>query len=174
MSQFAAKPLVQGGLELSAEQAIDELGSGALDLGLRERVKPENLHSPSERICETRHEKNIGRPREDETPGCAAPVDFCLERGEDLGNPLHLVQNGLGRKSRNKADRVGCRRRQNSIVVERNIVVPTWLANGASEGRLATLPRPVEKNCRRIAQRCAQAGSQQARNRSSCTGHGVR
>ena len=51
---------MQGGLELSAQQTIDELRSGFRNLRLRERMEAKNLHASSEGIRELRHEQDVG------------------------------------------------------------------------------------------------------------------
>jgi len=82
-------------------------------------------------------------------------VDGDLERREEFRHPLHLVEDGLRRKTIHKADRISLCCGPHGFIVERHVPVPAGLADGAGQRCLAALPRAVDQNGRGIAERLA-------------------
>ena len=120
-------------------------------------MKPQDTHSPGERIGEVRNEQDVRRPREDEPARNPPAVDGGLERREDLRNALHLIENRSCREAMNEADRIVFRGASDGLIVERHVAVAAGLADSACERRLAALPRSVNQDGRGVAERLTQA-----------------
>ena len=124
--------------------------------------------------CGLRHRRSSGTyraARQDEPSGGPAAVDGSLERGEDLGNSLDLVEDRSWRQPFHETDGIASGRTLDRLVVERHVAVTARLADEASPGGLATLARPVNQDGWRVGQRLAQARCEVAWERRGLSGH---
>ena len=122
-------------------------------------MQPQDAHASGQRIRELGHEQHVGRAGQDEAARRPPPVDRMLERGEEFGDALHLVQDGPFRQLGHEADGVLPGRAAQCLVVEGEVAVAAALSDGAGKRRLAALARAVDQHRRRIGQRLAQAAA---------------
>jgi hypothetical protein len=79
-------------------------------------------------------------------PGRPPLVDGRLERGEDLGDALDLVQDRSPRQPFHETDGVASGGVPDGLVVERHVSVAARFADGTGQSRFAALPRPVNQD----------------------------
>ena len=143
-----------------------------LDLALGQRIQAEDAHAASQRVRQGRNQQNVGGAGQDEAPRRPPPVDGGLERGEELRNPLYLVQNRLRGQAVDEPDRISRRGRPDRVIVERQVAVASWLPDSAGQRRLPALTRAVNQDGWRIRQGLADPGSEVAREGRGAASHG--
>lgn len=110
---------------------------------------------PAQGIRQPGQQQHIGRAGQQEPSRAALAVDDVLERGEQRGHPLDLVQD-YPRKAVHEAVRVGLGGGAHRVLVEAQVVAAQRPAHHLRQRGLAALARPVYQHHRRVAQRLAQ------------------
>ena len=168
LGEARAETVGDPGLESAAKERVDEARPPVLDLALRKRMQPQNTHPSGERIGQVGDEQDVGRAGEHEASWGSAMVDGDLERREEFRYPLHLLEDGLRRKTVHKADRISLCCSPHGFIIERHVPVPAGLADGAGQRCLAALPPAVDQDGRGIA----EAGREVPGKGCGGSGHG--
>ena len=126
-------------------------------------MQAQDLHPTDQRIGQPGHQQHVGRARQQEASRRALSVHRRLDRREQAGGSLHLIEDGVLRQIRHKPNRVGLGRCHGDIVVEADVGVAGCIPHLAREGGLAALARPVDEHDGGIGQRVLQAGERKTR-----------
>ena len=125
-----------------------------MDLALGERPETRELRAARERILDPAVAQHIRRAREQEPPRGWIPVDGLLDRQQQVGDALDLVDHDRLVQTGEEADRVRlCRRARDSVVESdspRRVVV---LCYQARQRALADLARTHHVHDARIGER---------------------
>src|SRR5205814_7663890 len=112
-----------------AAERIQKRWWGACELGLRRRVRPQDLNATGQRVRETRDEQHIRRAGEDEAHGGAVRVDRWFKSRKQLGDTLDLVENCTSFQASDEAGDIRACRGERRRVVESVVAEATSSAN---------------------------------------------
>src|SRR5680860_402217 len=156
-------PLSQGEIEgrresflellLAGEQQLEKAFAAPFDLPLREGPQAQHLHAAGERVGDARQAEHVRRAGEDEAAGATVLVDARLDREQQVGRSLHLVNDQRARIAGDEGGRVVTGRGEVQATIQAHVAGLAELDDeGLRERALAALPRPDEHRDRRIAQ----------------------
>src|SRR5688500_2551387 len=151
-------------LQLAGQPRPQERSGLALFLGFGERVELNDFHPSRERIAELRQQ--VGRSGQQEAPRTPVVVDGDLDRAQQLGRALNLVERDLFRQRGDESRRVAARGRQDAVVVQAEICALG--AKRACERALAALARAKQADDRRVGERRRQRAPELARIEGCC------
>ncbi len=147
--------LVEVGWEATREGRVDETLEGSLDLPLRERPQVQDLDATRERLGDLRDDQDPRRTGQQEPPRPAVSVDGRFQGKEQLGCPLHLVENHVPPETRQEAGRIPASRGHHGGIVEREVPpARAPLAQALRQRALARLSRTREEYGRGVIERC--------------------
>jgi len=104
-----------------AEQGIDQVVRRTLDLALGQGLRRQHLHAPGQRLGRLGQHERVGRAGEQEAARHGVAVDLALERGEQPGRRLHLVDHGEAGGTVHQGRRVGSGQFGDHRVVQRQV-----------------------------------------------------
>ena len=121
---------------------------------MRERPQVQDLDATRERLRRLRDDQDSRRTRQQEPPRPAVSVDGGFDGKEQLGHPLHLVQNHVLFEAREEAGRVPASSSHHGGIVEREVPpARTPTAEALRQRALARLPRTREEYRRGVVER---------------------
>jgi hypothetical protein len=146
-------------IECPVEQGAD--GGRVGELGLGERPQRQRLHPPRQRVGEPGRTERPRRSGEQETPGPPGAIDLGLDRQQQLGKALSLVDADQPCSPADEPDGIGPRGIEDAGVVERQPPPVRPRHHMFGQGALARLTRTGHDHHRRIGQRLLERAGQQ-------------
>lgn len=133
-------------LRTGLERGVDEAVGRSVDLALSQRPELNGLQPSRQGIRQPLEAQHLGRPGKQETPRPLVDVDSVLEREEELGRSLHLVDEQQPVVAQ-ETHGIGAGRREHRGIVQ----PPFHRRRGAtqdepSERALADLARAVDED----------------------------
>ena len=135
----------------------------ALQLALRQRVQPHDLHAARQRVGQLRQQQDIRRAGQEETAWRPSAVDRRLQRRKQGRHALNLVEDDPLGQVVHEAGRVGLGRTARHLIVEAEVRVAQTRPDRLRQRRLAALARPMDQHHGRVGQRLAEARRKKAR-----------
>ncbi len=124
-------------------------------------IETQDFHPAGQGIGQPRHQQDIGGTGQQEAPRRAPGIHGGLQRGEELRNPLDLVQHRPLGQIGDITHRIGPRRRQLQVVVKSEVGEPGLVPDQPGQGGLPALPGTVDQDHRRIGERLKDARTQE-------------
>ena len=136
------------GLEVTRQEGSEE-GSGLpFLLRFREWLKLEDLHPTRQRVANLRQQQEVGRPREEESPGTAFAVHGGFERAKQNGSSLNFIDDDGIRQRGDEAVGVAPGGGKERCVIEAHI--GQFGPEHADEGAFSALTGAEEADHRRV------------------------
>ena len=145
------------------ENGIDEGVGRPVDLALRQRPELDCLHPSREYVRQPPQAEHAGGAGEQEPAGTRVGVDRLLDREQQFGHPLDLIDDHEI-SAGNELGRVILRRLPDGSAVQAPPFGSALLADLRHEGAFPALPGPVDENDPGVGQRFPDLGGGMPRN----------